>query len=125
MTNFIKDVFKVHNLVAVYSLGSRGGRKTITPELIAKRFSWTEAHTLDAIKIFRAIEPSAMKPTFQVMCACKAYTNVDNYTKDIVDNGVANVQCATCKKNIKVTVANVRTVFSINKDYATSREDFI
>jgi len=122
MKNFIKDVFKVHSLVAVFCLG---GREMISPSNIANRYNWTEAHALDTIKVFRAIEPTALSPHFRVECpSCEAQTSLDSHLK-VLSKEDTVVTCATCAKNINVIVNNIQIYFKIDRGYARNREAFL
>ena len=63
MSNIIRDVFKVHNMVVARSLS---GAERLNPEMMERQFKWSGEKVLDIVGVFRALEPSAMTVHFDV-----------------------------------------------------------
>lgn len=122
MSTIIKDVFKVHNLIVARALG---GEDTISTELIADKFDWTNDKAFDVLGVFRAIEPQALVLGFDVQCpTCEHFMSADAYVKEVNQKGSYDVTCE-CSAEFKITIDNMDPYFRINTQYAKSREEFV
>lgn len=123
MSNIIKDVFKVHNMVVARSLS---GQEKLTPGNLERQFEWSSEKVLNMVAVFRAIEPSALTVHFTVIChTCEHHIDADAYVTAVNNLGTYDIKCEQCGADIKVGIDKMNPYFRINPSYAKSREEFV
>ena len=123
MSNIIRDVFKVHNMVVARSLS---GAERLNPEMMERQFKWSGEKVLDIVGVFRALEPSAMTVHFDVRChVCEHHINADAYVGAVNKLGTYDIQCDECGSDIKLNIDKMNPYFRINPSYAKSKEEFV
>lgn len=123
MSNIIRDVFKIHNMVVARSLS---GVERLNPAMIERQFQWSGDKVLDIVGVFRALEPSAMTVHFDVVChVCEHHQDADEYVTKVNQLGTYDIKCEACGADIKLNIDKMNPYFRINPSYAKSKEEFV